>query len=32
MLRLKKSPYYRPELQLDKFVSVLGELFGSIVS
>lgn len=27
MIRLRESPYYRPELQLGKFMSVLQELF-----
>jgi hypothetical protein len=27
MLRLRESPYYRPELQLDEFMSALRELF-----
>jgi len=27
MVRLRESPYYRPELQLDDFMSVLQELF-----
>jgi len=27
MIRLRESPYYRPELQLDKFMSALQELF-----
>jgi hypothetical protein len=27
MIRLKESPYYRPELQLDEFISALQELF-----
>ena len=27
MIRLRESPYYRPELQLDEFISALGELF-----
>lgn len=29
VLRLKESPYYRPELQLDEFLSALKELFPS---
>ncbi len=27
MIRLRESPYYRPELQIEKFMSVLKELF-----
>jgi hypothetical protein len=27
MIRLKESPYYQPELQIDEFMSALGELF-----
>ena len=27
MIRLRESPYYRPELQLDEFMSALQELF-----
>jgi hypothetical protein len=27
MIRLRESPYYRPELQIGKFISVLQELF-----
>ncbi len=27
ILRLRESPYYRPELQLDEFISSLTELF-----
>ncbi len=27
MIRLRESPYYRPELQLDEFMSALKELF-----
>jgi len=27
MVRLRESPYYRPELQLDEFISALQELF-----
>jgi len=27
MVRLRESPYYRPELQLDEFMSALQELF-----
>jgi len=27
MIRLKESPYYRPELQIDEFMSALEELF-----
>ena len=27
MIRLRESPYYRPELQIEKFISVLQELF-----
>jgi hypothetical protein len=27
IIRLRESPYYRPELQIDKFMSVLQELF-----
>ncbi len=27
MIRLRESPYYRPELQIGKFMSVLQELF-----
>ena len=27
MIRLRESPYYRPELQLEKFMSALQELF-----
>lgn len=29
MIRLRESPYYRPELQLDEFMSALKELFPS---
>ncbi|MCX6091052.1 MAG: hypothetical protein NTX88_11915 [Candidatus Atribacteria bacterium] len=29
VLRLRESPYYRPELQLDEFISALKELFPS---
>ena len=31
MIRLKESPYYRPTLQLDEFMSALQELFPSAV-
>jgi hypothetical protein len=27
MLRLRESPYYRPDLQLAEFMSILQELF-----
>jgi hypothetical protein len=27
MIRLRESPYYRPDLQLDEFMSALQELF-----
>ena len=27
MIRLRESPYFRPELQLDEFMSALQELF-----
>ena len=27
MIRLRESPYYRPEMQLDEFMSALQELF-----
>jgi hypothetical protein len=27
MIRMRESPYYRPELQLDEFMSALQELF-----
>jgi len=29
ILRLKESPYYRPELQINDFMSILQELFPS---
>ena len=31
MIRLRESPYYRPELQLDEFMSALPELFPATV-
>ena len=31
MIRLRESPYYRPELQLDEFMSALLELFPTTV-
>jgi len=31
MIRLRESPYYRPELQLDEFMSALQEMFPAIV-
>jgi hypothetical protein len=31
MIRLRESPYYRPELQLNEFMSALQEMFPSIV-
>ncbi len=31
MIRLRESPYYRPELQLNEFMSALKELFPSRV-
>jgi len=31
MIRLRESPYYRPELQLDEFMSALQEMFPTVV-
>ncbi len=31
MIRLRESPYYRPELQLDEFMSALREMFPPII-
>jgi hypothetical protein len=32
MIRLRESPYYRPELQIDKFMSALLELFPTVAN
>jgi hypothetical protein len=32
MIRLRESPYYQPKLQLDEFMSALGELFPATIT